>query len=400
MKVFVRRLLLVALGLGVVGLIVYAFWPKPVEVDTVLVTRGLLRVTVDEDGKTRVKERYLVAAPLSGQMTRITLKPGDAVEPGKTVLAAIDPTDPALLDERARAQAEAQVRTAEARKRKAAPDLERARTVLQFAERELGRARTAVVGGGLTQQDYDAIAHRERTAAQELKAAEFALQIAEFELEVAQAALLRTRPPSLGEEAAQRFQLRAPIRGTVLRVLQESATVVTPGLPLLELGDPTDLEIEIDLLSADAVKVRRGATVYLEHWGGPAPLEARVRLVEPAGFTKKSPLGVEEQRVWVIADFVDPPEKRPTLGDAYRVEARVVVWEEKNVRKVAAGALFRRGEEWAVFRAANGKAALQTVRVGPSNGLETQVLDGLGEGDRVIVHPSDKVKDGVAILAR
>lgn len=399
MKVFLRRLLLAALGLGLIALIVYAFLPKPVEVETAPVTRGLLRVTVDEDGKTRIRERYVVAAPLAGQLARITLKPGDATEVGKTVLAAIDPTDPALLDERALAQAEAQVRTAETRKKKAVPDIERAVTAHEFARRELERARRLLPTGSLSQQDHDAAIERERLTATELRSAQFAQQIAEYEEQVARAALLRTRPSPGGHEG-QRFDLAAPIRGKVLRVFQESATIVTPGTKLLELGDPTDLEIEIDLLSADAVKVRPGAKVILEHWGGAEPLLARVRLVEPAGFLKVSALGVEEQRVWVIADFVDPPARRATLGDAYRVEARVVIWEEDSVLKMPAGALFRQGGEWAVFVADNSKAVVRRVRVGQSNGLEAQVLDGLAEGDRVIVHPSDKVKDGVAVLAR
>lgn len=400
MKLILRRLFLALLGLGLVALLVYAFLPKPLDVDTAAVTRGLLRVTVDEDGKTRIKERYVVAAPLMGQLARIILKPGDEVETGKTIVAGIEPTDPALLDERARAQAEAQVRSAETRKKKTVPDLARARTTFEFAEKELTRSHRMLLNGSMGQQEYDTVAQRERTAAEDLKSAQFAQQIAEYELELAQAALVRTRTPSLGEEAAQRFDMRSPIRGKVLRVFQESATIVTPGTRLLELGDPTDLEIEIDVLSADAVKIPDRAKVLLEHWGGPAPLEARVRIVEPAGFTKISALGVEEQRVWVIGDFVDPPEKRKTLGDAYRVEARIVIWEQDKVLKVPAGALFRQGAQWAVFLTTNGKATLRPVKVGQTNGLETQVLDGLAEGDRVILHPSDKVKDGVAIQAR
>jgi HlyD family secretion protein len=292
------------------------------------------------------------------------------------------------------------VRAAEGRKKRAVPELERARTNYDFAYKELVRARRMQLNGSLSQQDYDAAAQRERVADEELKSAQFAQQIAEYELEVAQAALLRTRPPSLGEQAAQRFELRSPIRGQVLRVFQESTTVVTPGMRLLELGNATDLEIEIDVLSADAVKVRPGTKVIIENWGGPEPLQGRVRLVEPAGFMKISPLGVEEQRVWVIADFVDPPEKRRTLGDAYRIEARIVIWEEGDVLKVPAGALFRQGDGWAVFLAANGKAVVRPVRIGQNSGLEAQILEGLAEGDRVIVHPSDKVKDGVSIVAR
>jgi HlyD family secretion protein len=279
------------------------------------------------------------------------------------------------------------------------PDLERARSAYEFADKDLARFRRMLQNGSATPQEFDNAAQRERSAAEELKSAQFAQQVAEFELEQAQAALLRVRP-SPGDMATQRFEITAPIRGKVLRVFQESGIVVTPGTKLLELGDPTDLEVEIDVLSADAVKIRPGTKVFFEHWGGPAPLEARVRLVEPAGFTKISALGVEEQRVWVIADFVDPAEKRQTLGDAYRVEARIVIWEEDNVLKVPAGALFRNGTGWAVFLAGNGKAELRRVKVGQTNGLESQILDGLAAGDTVILHPSDKVKDGVAILAR
>ena len=376
-----------------------AFLPKPIEVEVAEVKRGLLRVTVDEDGRTRIKERYVVAAPLAGQLLRIKLKPGHAVEAGKTIVAAIDPPDPALLDERARAQAEAQVRAAEARHKKAAADLERAQATFEFASKDLARARDLRIKRSISQQDYDLVAERERISAALLRAAQFEQQVAVHELEMARAALLRTHS-SPGERMAHRLEIPSPIRGRVLRVFQESEAVVTPGTRLLELGDPTDLEIEIDVLSADAVKIKPGAKVYLEHWGGPEPLLARVRLVEPAGFLKISALGVEEQRVWVIADFVDPPEKRPTLGDAYRVEARIVTWEEEGVLKVPAGALFRKGDGWAVYRAANGRAVLRSVTVGQSNALEAQILDGLSEGERVIVHPSDKVKDGVAIQSR
>ncbi len=285
------------------------------------------------------------------------------------------------------------------RHKKAAADLERAQATFEFASKDLARARDLRIKRSISQQDYDLVAERERISAALLRAAQFEQQVAVHELEMARAALLRTHS-SPGERMAHRLEIPSPIRGRVLRVFQESEAVVTPGTRLLELGDPTDLEIEIDVLSADAVKIKPGAKVYLEHWGGPEPLLARVRLVEPAGFLKISALGVEEQRVWVIADFVDPPEKRPTLGDAYRVEARIVTWEEEGVLKVPAGALFRKGDGWAVYRAANGRAVLRSVTVGQSNALEAQILDGLSEGERVIVHPSDKVKDGVAIQSR
>jgi HlyD family secretion protein len=399
-KLWIRRLLLGVFGLAVVGAIVYSFRPQPVGVDLARVARGALRVTVDEDGRTRIKERYVVSAPLAGQLLRIGLDPGDSVGAGKTVLAVLEPIDPALLDARARAEAEARVKASEAALKRADANLDRARAADELARSEHARARRLARSGSVSQQELDDAAFRERAAAEELRAAQLGVQIARFELELAQAALLRTRANSPGDLETWRVEVRSPIDGRVLRVLQESSAVVTPGTRLLELGDPTDLEIEIDVLSQDAVQIRPGAKVLLEHWGGEQPLVARVRLVEPAAFTKISALGVEEQRVWVVADFVDPPEKRKTLGDGYRVEARVVVWEGSDILQVPAAATFRQGEGWAVFVVADSTAVLRPVRLGRSNGLEVEVVEGLEENDTVIVHPSDKIKDGTAIVPR
>jgi HlyD family secretion protein len=387
-------------ALGVVALLAYAFWPQPVEVDLAPAVVGPLRVTVDERGKTRVKERYVVSAPLNGQVLRLDLKPGHAVRAGKDVVAVLEPTDPALLDERARAEAEARVKAGKSAVHQAGARLERSRAAHQYALAELERVRRLYSSRSVSRQEYDNAVQQEQTNSQDLRAAEFGVRIAEFELDLAQAALVRTRPRSPGEKGEWRVEIRSPITGRVLRVHQESAAVVTPGAKLLEVGDPTDLEAEIEVLSADAVKIRPGAKVLMEHWGGTRPLEGRVRVVEPSGFLKVSALGVEEQRVYVIADFDDPPARRPQLGDAYRVEARIVVWEGEHVLKVPAGALFRRGDAWAVFVVREGRARLQAVQVGPSNGLETEVRDGLQEGDPVIPHPSDKITDGVAVRTR
>jgi HlyD family secretion protein len=236
---------------------------------------------------------------------------------------------------------------------------------------------------------------REATTAEDVRAAEFAQQVAEFELQQARALLLRGQPG--GNVKQEPLVVVSPVSGRVLRVFQESARVVPSGLPLLEVGEPTDLELRIEVLSRDGVAIRPGARVIVEQWGGAEPLEARVRLVEPSAFTKISALGVEEQRVYVIADFVDPVEKRPTLGDNYRIEARVVVWEGKNVLRVPAGALFQRGGLWQTFVVARGKTNLRTVKIGRSNGLETEILDGLKEGERVAVYPGDKVGDGTRV---
>jgi HlyD family secretion protein len=238
-------------------------------------------------------------------------------------------------------------------------------------------------------------------AREEERSAQFAVQVAEYEVEQARAALLQVQPPPPGSSArVTRFEVRSPIDGRVLHVFQESEAVVPAGTRLLELGEPADLEVEIDVLSRDAVRIAPSAKVLLEHWGGDAPLVARVRLIEPAAFLKVSALGIEEQRVYVIADLVDPPAKRARLGDAYRVEARIVLWESDDVLKVPAGALFRRGDGWAVFAVVDGRAELRPVQVGHNNGLEAEVLGGLAEGAAVVLHPSDRIQDGVAVAPR
>ena len=382
-----RKLLWPIIGaLAVVGLIVYAFLPARVEVDTARVQRGSLLVTVDREGKTRVRERYVVSAPLAGRVQRVELHPGDRVEQGKTVLAVIEPGDPSLLDPRALAEAEARVRAMEEARKLAGTNLRQART-------EAERARRLGVGQSISQEEFERAEHKERTAS-------FALRIAEYELELARAAFQRTQPRSPGENGSSRLEIRSPITGCVLEVYQESSRSISVGTELLKLGDMTDLECVIDVLSTDAVKITRGAKAYLEHWGGERPLLGRVRLVEPGAFMKVSALGVEEQRVNVLVDFTEPRAKWEALGDGYRVEARIVVWEGDSVLKAPAGAFFRQGDAWAVFRDVNGRARLTPVNLGRTNGLETQILDGLDEGETVILHPSDRIKDGVSVAPR
>jgi HlyD family secretion protein len=399
-KTFRRRLVQLLFGLLAAGLLAYSFWPRPIEVDVAQASRGSLRVTVDEDGKTRIKERYVVSAPLAGRLQRINLRAGDPVIAGKTLLAVIEPGDPSLLDERSRAEAEARVKVAEAARKQAVPKLERARVAHELSIRELRRIRQMAIGRETTYQELEAAEHKERMTQEDMKAAQFAQQIADFELDLARAALTRTQPRSPGDADNWRFEVRAPVSGRVLRVFQESSTNVTPGKELLEVGDPGDLEIEVDVLSSDAVKIAPGAKVILEHWGGDQPLLGQVRLVEPSGFMKRSALGVEEQRVNVIIDFVDPPEKRRRLGDAYRVEARIVIWSADNVLKVPSGSLFRRGDDWSVFTVENGRAQLRRVAVGRSNALETEITSGLEEGAVVILHPGDKIQPGSRVLPR
>jgi HlyD family secretion protein len=393
-----RKIGVPLVALVVVGAIAWALVPRPVPVDLGRVTRGPLRVTVDEEGKTRVRERYVISAPLAGRLRRIPLRAGDSVRAGETAIATIDPTDPSLLDARARAEAEARVHTAQATRRRADPDLERARTAHEFAARELERAKRLFETEALSTRELDDFERKERLAAEELKSARFAAEIAGFELELAKAALLRTRPDVARE--TDELRIESPVDGRVLRLFEESENVVAPGTRLVELGDPSDLEVEIDVLSSDAVRIVPDAPVSFEHWGGDRPLAGHVRRVEPGGFTKISALGVEEQRVNVIVDLDDPPEARPTLGDGYRVDARIVVWEGADVLKVPAGALFRRGSAWTVFAVRKGRARLRSVEADHTNGVETEIRGGLEVGEEVVLHPSDRIEDGVAVTVR
>lgn len=360
------------------GLIGAGFWPRPVPVETAPVTRGPLRVYLTEEGKTRIKHRYLVSAPVSGQLRRITLDPGDPVRAGETVVAVIEPLRPALLDARSR-------ELAVARRSAAAEQVERARAALRFATNELQRFQRLFAEGTVSIQELELAQWRAEAAARELGVAEGALREAEAALAGFDAAAAPAR---------ELTEVRAPAGGAVLRVFDHSARVVTAGAPLLEIGDPADLEVVIEVLSRDGAALAPGTPVELDQWGGPHPLRARVRRVEPAAFTKISALGVEEQRVNVIADLVSPPEERRGLGDGFRVEARIVVWEAAAVLKVPSGALFRRGEDWAAFVLSEGRARLRGVQTGRAGLQEVQVLEGLKAGEEVILHPGNRIRDG------
>ncbi|MEO2048123.1 MAG: HlyD family efflux transporter periplasmic adaptor subunit [Pirellulales bacterium] len=431
-----RKIILLLMATAVVGTIGYGLLPQPIEVDMATIQRHLIQVTVDQDGKTRIRERYVVSAPLAGRLLRVGMDPGDEVEAGKTLLATIEPRDPALLDDRAIAQAEARVKGAAAALLKMGPLLDEAQVAREYTENELQRVRDARRNNPLaisaSEVDNKLLAFRQRSAL--LRSVRHAEEIARFELEQAKSALIRSLPtesqagpqeteptdPSVLSTTAnngpnnhnpdnpnfdnsgrsRHFLIRAPIDGRILRVFQESSAVVVAGTPLLELGDPVDLEVEIDVLSEDAVKIETGAEVLLEHWGGEHGLKGRVRLVEPAAFTKISTLGVEEQRVNVIVDLIDPPAARMSLGDGFRVEARIVIGQAPQALCVPTSALFRVGERWAVFRVNGQVASRQWVELGLQNGLNAEVLTGLTEGDLVVVHPGDDVEEGCVLRRR
>ena len=407
LKRWIKRFLGLLLLGGLAGGLLYSFLPKPVLVDLSPVTRGPLKVTVDEDGRTRIRDRYVVSAPLSGKLGRIRLKPGAKVKSGD-VLTTIEPSDPALLDPRAVAQAEARVKGARSAVERASSALEAARLALDHAESEYARAVELFRKKAISPTDYELKVMQQRTQVEEFRSARHSKEISEYELEQAEAALLRTNPRAASDmpDGEFLFTLRVPpatVAGGelhVLRVMQESEAVVAPGQNLLELGDPSDLEVEVDVLSADAVKIQPGARVSLEQWGGDGPLEGQVRLVEPSGFLKISALGVEEQRVNVIVDFPDRTQVPRTLGDQFRVEAKISVWEGDDVLQVPMSALFRRGDSWAVYRVTDGRAVETVVQIGHQNGRFAEVLDGLAQGDTVIIHPGDQVSDGRLVQPR
>lgn len=380
-------------GVLLVAMIVVGLWPRAIPVEVAPVGRGPLVVTVDEEGMTRVQHRYVITAPVAGQLRRIDWKAGAAVEAGRTVLAVIETGPADFLDARLVAQAEARVRAAEAAQEVAAAQRARAEAAARQAATDRDRAQALRAGQVISAQEFEVAQLRAEAAAQELRAAEFARRVAEFEAEQARALVQRNLPGG----SVEPLVLTAPVNGRILRVMQESARVVPAGFPLLEVGDATDLEVRIEVLSRDGVAIRPGARVMLEQWGGAEPLAGRVRLVEPSAFTKISALGVEEQRVYVIADLVDPVEKRPTLGDSYRVEARVVVWERPDAVQAPAGALFQRAGAWRLFVVEAGRAQVRPVKVGRSNGVQTEILEGLREGERVVVYPGDKVADGTRV---
>jgi HlyD family secretion protein len=398
----VRKLLLGAVALAIAGGVVYAFLPQPVIVDTAAVTRGRLEVTVNEDGRTRIKERYFVSTPLAGQLRRVELEPGDEVVAGETVLATILPDAPGLLDPREREQAQARASAAQAAINRAQSDLDAAQVAREIAESQHERLRRLEERDAASEVQLEQATLAMRARQEEYRSAEFALQIANFELAQAQAALKRFDPMPDEETPAGEwhFEIKAPISGRVLRVMQESSTVLPAGTQIIELGDPANLELEIDVLSSDAVKIERGDTIRLEHWGGNEPLTGVVRLVEPSAFTKISALGVEEQRVYVIGDLATSDEQRARLGDAFRFEARIVIWEEDDVLRVPTSALFRQGDEWAVFVMRDGKAAIRTVELGHRNPDAAEVIGGLEEGESVITYPSDRVQEGTGVTPR
>lgn len=390
-----RWIVVAAILAAVVLAIGWAFLPKPVDVEVGKVARGRMAVTVEEEGKTRVVDRFAVSAPVAGVARRIGLEAGDRVSKG-TPLLAIDPAPPPFLDLRRKEGAEAAVRAAEAALESARAQARAASAKEEYARATVERTKKLHEAGFATRDALEAASSSAKQEGAALRAAEAAVDVARSGLEAARAELLSASAPAASKRG-ERVVVRSPVEGSVLSVLHESEGVVREGESLVVIGNPRSLEVEVDVLSADAVRIRPGSRVLFTRWGGEGELEGRVRTVEPSGFTKVSALGVEEQRVLVIADIVSPRERWAKLGDGYRLEASFVIWEEDGVLKAPASALFRHGDGWAAFAAEGGRARLRPVSTGRRNGLEVQILSGLPEGETVIVHPDEKLSDGVRI---
>jgi len=393
-----RRVFVISVGLIVAAAVIYGFLPKPVLVDAVPAARGPLRVTVEEEGRTRVKDRFVVSAPVAGYLRRIELEPGDRIARGQQV-ALLEPLRSTVLDPRSRAEAEAAEAAARAALEAAKEKAKAAAADAEYSRERETRSRQLAANGYISKDDLEQAQSDAKKTAAVLQASDAAVAAAKADLERAQAALrYSAADPSSG--GGKTVIVRSPVNGSVLKRNRESEGVVNSGDPLIEIGNPASLEVKAEVLSADAVKLRKGTAVLFERWGGEKPLEGRVRIIEPAGFTKVSSLGVEEQRVNVIVDLTSPFELRQKLGDAYRLDTTFIIWEGKDVLQVPASSLFRKGDGWALFMMENNQARMKTVEIGKRNGLSAEIVKGIPEGAMVITNPEDNVKEGVRVKMR
>jgi HlyD family secretion protein len=396
-----RRLLFwTPIALALAGTLAWLFRPAAVAVDLAAVDRGSLAVSISDEGETRVRDVYSVSAPVPGRMRRIELEVGDEVVADRTVVARIEPSDPSFLDVRSAAEARAGADAAAAARVHADAQVRRAEADLEFARAEFARIQELARSKTVSANDLDAAQRRSRTAEAALAEARAERRMRESEYQVARARLVTPAAARQRTADCDCVTVYSPVSGTVLRVVSESEGVVASGAPLVEVGDPQQLEVVVDLLSADAVRVVPGQRVVIEAWGGVQPLTGRVRRVEPFGFTKVSALGIEEQRVNVLVDILDRREVWSRLGHGYRVEPRIMLWESDSVLRVPLSALFRQGDRWAVFVERSGRAELRQVDIGQQNGLEAEVLAGLEAGERVVLHPGDRIAPGVRLAER
>lgn len=402
-----RAAWVVVLGLVLAGVAWFA-WPRPIPVDLATVTTGPMEVTIDDQAKTRVRHVYTVSAPIAGKVLRISspagaqdifLHVGDQVIGNETVVAVMQPMAPSFLDVRSREELQAAEAAAEAAVKLADAEARRIEAALGFSRDELQRAQSLATTNTISARTLEMAKLDVATNEAALESAKAQLDVRRSEYAMATARLIDPSSADAPANPACCIQLRAPATGRVLKIDQESEGVVAAGTPLIEIGDPLDLEVVAELLSTDAVQIKAGATVRIDGWGGP-PLRGRVTRVEPEGFVKVSALGIEEQRVRAIIDFVDPPDAWSALGNDFRVVVHVTLWNADDALVVPVAALFRQGDDWAVFADRNGRARLTVVKIGHRNSRMAEVLSGLSAGDQVVLHPSDRIKDGVAVSER
>lgn len=396
-----RKIMIGVALLLVLALLVWAFMPRPAEVEIASVTQGRFERTVQEDGKTRLRDRYVVSTPLMGRVARIELKQGDTVEMDAAV-ATLWPVSPSLLDERSRAEQVARTGAMQAAVAKTQANMERAKAALDQASTELKRSETLANQGFVSPTQNETGRLNVRLREKELESARHEEAAARYELEQSRIALRQfaQSTPSTPENQKRAFVIKSPVSGKVLKVVTQSEGIVTAGTPLLELGNATQLEVVVDILTEDAAQIKPGSVVQLSNWGGPDVLLGQVRLIEPAAFTKVSALGVEEQRVNTIIDITSAPEKWRTLGDGFKVDVRVLVQVVENAVKVPVSALFPVGARSALFVLDKGRARLKEIEVAARNGVEAWVKSGLTPGTQVIVYPDTKLRNGDRVKAR
>jgi HlyD family secretion protein len=400
MNVALRRKLLIIISIAVVFLATaYGFLPKAVDVDLADVKRGKLQVTIEEEGRTRLKDRFVITAPTAGYLVRVKAKAGDVVKKGQVVIV-LEPLRSATLDPRSRAEAEATVMAAQAAQNAAIERESASAADAEYMEKRLERLKNLYDKGSIAKDQYDQIEAETKKARAVQRSSKAAVDVSRSELERAKA-LLPNYASAKKLTSDNKVYVSTPITGNIFRIYKESEGAVNVGEPLMEIGNSKNLEIRVEVLSSDAVKIRKGTAMFLKRWGGEETLEGVVRVVEPSGFTKISSLGVEEQRVLIIADITSPAEMWRSLGDGYRLEAHFVVWEGDNILQVPTSSLFRVGkDDWVVFVEENGKARQRIVKIGQRNGLAAEITTGVKEKEKVIAHPDDSVKDGTKIKPR
>jgi HlyD family secretion protein len=376
------------------------FWPKSVITDLAQVSKGTLQISISDEGKTRVHDIYVLSAPVTGHLRRIEAEVGDPVLISSTIVAQIEPIDPAFLDPRSEAQAKADIQTAKSALNLSQAEVNQAQAELDFALTEFDRMAELRINNSVSERELDNAERAYKTRRAALATAQAALQMRSYELERTKALLLSPSSTQLEHGNCECMNITAPVSGRILKVLNKSEGVVTAGAPLLEIGDPKDLEIVVELLSFDAVKVEPGQRVVIRNWGGAESLSGRVKHVEPIGFKKVSALGIEEQRVNVIIDLASEFSEWSRLGHGYQVDVDIVIWKKKELLTVPVTALFRDQQEWAIFLANNNTVEKRIIKIGRKNAFRAEVISGMQEDDWFILYPNEQIKDGVKVVSR